>query len=164
MAKIVCFPRVSGYNAARDRSFFVDLSRVKGSPFFIPIFTFSHNSHSYSGHPNNNFHYSIFHVLTEDADKKFHPHIRQAIINGEVLSDFDLDTIDNNYVHKFRGRPYHENVFFVKSSSDLEEALSLMQETNPLQNDEEVRQTVLEYVTPFLDFSLEPIRFPHVLL
>lgn len=164
MAKIVCLPKVSAYHAARDRSFYVDLSQVKGHPFFIPIFTLSHDAYGYEGRLNNLFHYSTFHIIYENQNKKFYPNIRQTIINGGNLSDKDLQKIDNNHAQNFSGRSYHDNVFFISNSSDLEEAISLMQETIPLENHEQLRQTILRYVTPFLDFSLKSLDLPRILL
>ena len=164
MAKIVCFPSIPDYHAARDRSFYLDLSQMKGRPCFALIFTLNHNSHDYAGLPNNHYHYSAFHVNFQGEHKYLNSDIRQSLIDGNMLSDEDFVKIEKNHASVFSQADFYENRFFVHNPLDLEDAISMMQETKPVQNADEVRQTILEYVTPFLDSSLKPLRIPHTLL
>ena len=165
MAKILCFPKISTFHAARDRTFFIDLSESKGEPFYIVAFTFHHESHDYYGRPNNQYHYSTFHYYNGTKEKHILSDVRHSIVHGIPLTEQQLADLDKHMTStSLPGPSVSSHLFSVTNLSELEEAISLMEETRPLENDEQVRATILKYVSPFLESTPKNIVFPQILL
>lgn len=165
MTKIICFPELSSFHAARDRTFFIDLSESKGSPFYIVAFTLSHESHDYFGRPHKDSHYSMFHYQNSKVYEESFPDIRNAIINRTPLTEEQLSLLDSSFAStSLSGKDVFSHRFSVSNPSELEEAMSLMQKTRPLKDDEHVRNVISRYVSPFLESSSNDIVFPHIFL